>query len=276
MAGIAPAALVTSTARQPLPYGLFSVATPRPGGDRWENGVTWEPGPHGALGALGEDDCDDRPELDLGDDVNVEDALTASSFTVYGYFHGNPVGFSPEAAAGRALEHLVSREESRVEKALWTGDLGNSPSLAGTATELDGGAAQGYVAGLGLLENYLASEYGSLGVIHMTRQMALVGLGLRALEARNGRLTTGLGTPVVAGAGYDGSDTDGDAAPDDQSWVYITPSVFFYRGEPLVASDRPGDLLARSTNTLYAVAERSYVVGFDSVAGVGAALLTME
>lgn len=271
---VAPAALVVGAPRLPLPYGLFSAITLRPSGDRWENGVQWEGGQCLPAGGLPAPDCE-APivplDVDLGDDPSVPAVSTASAFTVYGYFRGNPVGFSPEAAQVRATDHLLAREEARAEQAFWTGDLGNEPTLRG-AEELATGTAQDLEVGLGLLEQAVVDNYGSLGVIHMTRPAALMGLRKQVIESRNGRLFTALGTPVVAGAGYDGSSPDGDDAAAGQAWSYVTPAVFGYRSEVFAATSVPGDLLDRSTNTLYAVAERSYLLGYDNC-GVSAALL---
>src|SRR5699024_4825050 len=66
-----------------------------------------------------------------------------------------------------------------------------------------------------------------------------------------GRLYTNLDTLVVAGAGYpDGS-------------IVATGSLAGYRGEVITGSDRPGDLLDRRTNDLYAIAEREDLVRVD-------------
>ena len=81
------------------------------------------------------------------------------------------------------------------------------------------------------------------------------------LDKRNGRLyTRGLDTPVVAGAGY----------PDDA--IVGSPALFGYRGDIFTSSNRPGDLLDREDNTLYAIAEREYVIGFDPCPVVKATL----
>jgi hypothetical protein len=42
-----------------------------------------------------------------------------------------------------------------------------------------------------------------------------------------------------------------------------SPALFGYRSEVFNSSARPGDLLDRAQNNLYAVAERTYVIGFD-------------
>jgi hypothetical protein len=264
--------------RLPIPYGLFSVLALRPGGggDRWENGISWEEAPVGAAGGFPDPDYGPPVvpiDLDLGD-VNADGVSNAAPFTVYGYFQGNPMTETPESAQAKALDHLLQREEARVEQAFWTGDLGTLQALTG-ADQIASGTAQDYEVGLAALETAIARDYGNLGVIHMTRGAALIGLGKRVLEARNGRLFTVVGTPVVAGVGYDGSSPDGDAAPSGQSWAYVTPAVFGYRSEPFASSKMAGDLLDRGTNTLYAVAERTYVIGYES-AGHSAALLKVS
>jgi hypothetical protein len=45
--------------------------------------------------------------------------------------------------------------------------------------------------------------------------------------------------------------------------VYATSGIFGYRSDVFTSSNRPGDLLDRNVNNLYAVAERQYLVGWD-------------
>lgn len=206
---------------------------------------------------------------------------TASPFTVYGHFTCSPVGFSPEMAQDRATQHLLAREEARVEQAFWTGDLLNDPNLAESANDLTPtppGTAVSADAGIAALENFVAGVYGSLGVVHMTRGAASVLLARDRLVQTGSRLTTGLGTPVVAGAGYPGTSPAGADPGVGETWVYVTPALFGYRSEVFTSSNRSGDLFDRATNDLYAVAERTYLLGFDPLDGlaVGAVLLSLE
>jgi hypothetical protein len=134
----------------------------------------------------------------------------------------------------------------------------------GTATDLS--------TGIGLLENWIASQYGSLGVIHMTRGAALVGLGAYVLDVTGGRLMTRLGTPVAAGAGYPGTSPTGATPAAGTSWLFASPAVFGYRSEVFTSSSQHGDLFDRAKNNLYAVAERTYTLGFDPC-GVAAVLV---
>lgn len=277
MAPIAPPQIVAGAPRLPLPYGLFSVVAPRVDAEeRWENGVTFEALTCEPAGGIGEPECAPDETIGLPKDLdpNGTSAGVASPFTIYGHYQCSPIGNTLGYAQERAEAHLVAREQARVEQAVWTGDLGNTPSLRG-AQVLGGGAAVDIRSGIAALEAAIAAEYGSLGVIHLTRETALLAIAAGVLDsAGGGRLFTTLGTPVVAGAGYDGSGPDGSTAGDGQAWAYVTPAIFAYRSEIFTSSNRPGDLLDRGQNNLYGVAERTYVVGWEDC-GVSAVLLSL-
>lgn len=281
MAAVAPPALVAGAARQALPYGLFSAVTFRsPTSDRWEAGTESETLTCEPLAGIGPWQCDiprDETEgLPKTIITSEGDPAAADVFTVYGTFVCSPVGWTPQRAQERSAELLMIREENRVEQAFWSGDLDNDPNLVDSGTDLTAATAVPYLTGLGMLEDHVATEYGSLGVIHMMRGAATYGLAVGALVSTGGRLTTKLGTPVVAGGGYPGTGPGALGAPAaGTAWLYITPAIFGYRTEIFTSSNRPGDLLDRSTNDLHAVSERSYLLGFDPCP-VGAALVTLE
>lgn len=258
----APATVVDPIARTALPFGLLSVVTPRPTGDnRWENGAEWEPLTCGPASGIGPVDCD--PETPT---VGLPKTFPASAgtdeavpFTVYGSYECSPIGHSLEYAQQRATEHLIAREEARAEQALWTGDLGNLPNFSDADTQA-GGALEPRLA-LATAEQYIATNYGSLGVIHMPRLLASILLAEDALEVRGTRLFTKLGTPVVAGAGYPLTHPDGTTP--GSYWIVATPALMVYRSEIFPASNRTGDLLDRGQNNMYGMAERRYLVGYD-------------
>ena len=272
--------LVTGAMRQPLQFGLLSVVPVPDGPDHWVGGVMFETVNCAPAGGVSVPVCD--PETGewtegvgypKGLDANGTETGEAAPFAVFGWFTCSPVGYTPEERQDRAVEHLVSREEQRVEQAFWTGDLGNSPSLQdpGTTT-LNAGTAVKPKVGIALLEEYVAVNYGGQGVIHVTRALASLLVTDGVAEVRNGRLVTNLGTPVVAGSGYPGTGPAGEAVTGLQSWAYVTPAMFGYRGPVLDSSNRPGDLLDRGTNTATAIAERVYLLGFDPC-GVAAVLI---
>lgn len=266
---VAPGSLVTGAARTPLPYGLFSTFTFRPAsGERWEAGVQWERQICDPAEGIGQAYCDPADMIGLPKqlDRNGQGSGEATPFTVYGHFNCSPVGYSVDDAQRRATEHLESREQQRVERAFWTGDLGNTPNLQDDVATIGAGGV-GVKEGLGALESYIAAEYGSLGLIHLTRGTALIAAGLGLVEHVGGRLQTLIGTPVAAGAGYPGTGPGITSVPDpiptDVAWAYVSPPVFGYRSEPFTSSNRPGDLFDRATNDLMAIAERTYLLGFD-------------
>ena len=266
MATIAPAALVTGAPRIQLPFGLFSVLNLREEGEgRWQNGAVWDPDRCDSVKGIGANDCDVESIVGLPKELTRDDGAMgeATPFTVYGWFNCSPVGKPVSAAQADANAHLTSREQARVEQALWTGDLGNTPNFAGAngypaATSLGSFKLAGALAAV---EQALAETYGSVGVIHTSR--ANVVLLQSYLESRGGVMYTILGTPVVAGAGY------GDEK------IVGTPALFGYRSDIFTSSNRPGDLLDRSNNDLYAIAERTYLVGFDPC-GIVSATITQE
>ncbi|QGJ92692.1 hypothetical protein QDA04_gp22 [Microbacterium phage Megan] len=250
---IAPPAIVAAPARTPLPFGLGSVLGWR-AGDRFMTGVAWVSPTCDPAGGRGGPHCDPEDVVGLPKDFDGERTLgEADPFIVYGHdacaIGG---GNTPETAQEFATAHLLAREEARAEQALWTGDLGNTPNFSGAngyAAPVSVGSGTALEA-LALVEQGISEAYGSLGVIHMSRRTATL-LG-KHLEKRSGRLyTRALDTPVVAGAGYpDGS-------------IVGSPALVGYRGDVISSSNRPGDLLDRATNVMYAVAEREYVIGFD-------------
>lgn len=268
MAVVAPQSLVEGAPRNPLPYGLFSALAPREGAeqDRWENGVQWEQITLDQLGGLGQADKVSEDTLGMPKQLgrNRGEMSSASAFTVYGHFNCSPVGYSPAEAQELANAHLALREEARVEQALWTGDLGNVPNFAGAhdfgaPVEVGSGTLDKVGEVFGLLESWIAQTYGSQGVIHLSRLNA--SRASSKLENRGGKLFTKMGTPVISGTGYG----------DDK--IVVTPALFAYRSAPFTSSNVAGDLFNRDANELTAIAERTYLVGFDKGA-LGAYTLT--
>lgn len=252
----APAAVVDGPVRQPLPYGLFSVVSlAEVSEDRWENGVVWQ--------ALA---CADPTNVVVGDCDAPEgfpkvfpDAPwaegEADAFTVYAPYKCNPIGGgSLQTAQDNAREILRLREEAQVESRIWT-------SITTGATALAGGSPK---EALAQAEQWIAENYGSLGVIHMSRYVAVFFKGL--IEAKGNQMQTILGTPVVVGAGY----------PDESPTLVATPAMFGYRSDIFESTSRPGDLLDRSVNTLFGIAERSYLIGIDPCGTATAALTLTE
>lgn len=254
---ITPPAQVTGAPRTPLPYGLFSVVPFREGSsDRWESGVEFESiGCPGALKGVGALDCDDPDEtvgLPKTLDEGGYDLGEAGTFLIYEQYVCSPIGNPLSKAEEGARARLEAREEMRVEQALSTGVFGQTPNFADTTAVTDLGLAESLKVAIATLEQTIATEYGSQGILHMSRYTATLAIEKGLIESGNNRLRTKLGTPVIAGSGY------------AFEGIYATPSMFGYRSEIFTSSNRSGDLLDQNNNNLYGIAERNYLLGIDT------------
>ena len=203
--------------------------------------------------------------LDGADDFATGDALP---FTVYADWLCSPVGFTPAEAQDRADARLLKWEQMRVEQAFWTGDLLNTPEpvrrqrLRPAAVRRH---ARHRMGRAGRRRGHARRVYGAVGVIHMSIRTASLLLSKGAHPAKGSRLFTELGTPVAAGAGY-------PDVPD----IIGTPALIGYRSDIFTSSNRPGDLFDRGQNDLHAIAERTYLIGFDPCPTVKATYTGVE
>jgi len=254
MANAFPTPVVASPARTPAPYGLFSVLDFREPLDRyWEGGgVTWLSFDGATqLGIVG------RVQEPYEETSGLPKTFTPSTetdaagvFTVYGTQKVTPgEGWDQAKAQERANTILTTLEERTVEAVLSGAVPGLTPNFSSATTV---NSTSSFVDAVAYLENWLANQYGSRGVLHLSRGNAIRAIAAKALETRGGGLFTRLGTPVVAGSGYD----------DDSVWA--TSSLVAYRSEVFPRGGIPYDLLDKNTNDLYAIAERTYSIGFES------------
>lgn len=272
--------IVDGIARQPLPYGLFSVLVPRTSADpHWEiDGVMWETLTCEPVSGIGVYNCE-VPDETIGlpkGFASAGDIGEADTFHVYGSHSCTPVGHTPEYVQQRAQEHLLAREEAFAEQAIWTGDLYEDTDaqtgFAQGATQVSTG--ESIARSIAALEAWIARTYGSQGVIHMTREAALLGIGAQVLTVVGNTLRTGLGTPVVAGAGYPGTGPAGQVPVADTTYMYVTPGLLGYRSEVFSGASPVEAGFNRGTNDMNAVAERTYSIGWDPC-GVGYALASL-
>jgi hypothetical protein len=267
---------------QPGPFGLLEVALPPPDGDsHWQAGIMFQS--PCVSGATTYEECitvtgSGVPPAPAAKAANVDlGTRGATPFTVYAEYECSPVGIDP----ARAEQALAQVQGWQVERAVWTGMAAGQdvvwPRLAAdqaavyqqgaTAVLLQspvvtGGGPYDAVEGLGVLEALLADCLrGGAGVIHVP-QVALPSLVAHGLvKAQGAVLKTVAGNTVAVGAGYPGTAPDGTAASAGQTWLYATGPVFAYRG-PVRSLRDPREVLDRSTNTLKALAERTFLVGW--------------
>lgn len=258
---------------RPIKFGIFSVAEmidendPKP--DHWENGLSWEPYSCGPVFTTGAD-C--PPEADVPektfDDGGTSD-VEALPFWVYAPYKCSMIGREMSQARTRARRRLEAGEERAVEAAIANGlALGNAPVIASAGAEdlTPAAGALSIKCGIAALEDYLGNCGG--GILHMTRGLAFLGFGagVRVDKEDPSLLSTNLGTPVSAGAGYDLSGPDGTPVTDGESWIYATAPVTIWRG-PIMDTPPEGEEWAgvdRKINNIMALAERPYVAGWDA------------
>lgn len=283
--------LANPPAFTPLPYGLLSTATDltATAPTHWRAGITWQSHCPGADGTY--DPCGALTRLGDEADPDVEDAPAkvatsefllrgATPFTVYAKFHCSPLGFW-DASNQMATEALTRVEATEVERIFESGvaprqggsvetvyphlradtelvddtdALLQSEAQAITNTPVD------VTEGFSRLEAALAECYSGVGVLHVPAILSGEVQARALVQARGSKLTTLMGNRVALGAGYSGAAPDGSVAA-GVAWVYATGAVFYYRSDVTVME--PTATFDRSVNTVEALAERTYLFGWD-------------
>lgn len=275
---VMPAArlLVAPPTRTLLPYGLLSVAQTPTDSDsiHWQNGIQFEP-----------DTCErarvtvtDCPAIPADKIPTDGPGLRgANPFTVYTMPVCSAPGFIDEART-RAVAALTSGEARAIEREFWLGEFGVTPHLTVTGAAVTGsdgtveqssptiitGGPVTPVEGLALLEEALSNCYGNEGVIHMSPGTLTTLYTNGSIYKDGARLRTPNSHLVAAGAGYPGTfPGQSDPGGSGVRWMFATGAVFMRRTEVTVPEARPGGVLNRGNNSVFLVAERTYVLGWD-------------
>lgn len=272
----------------PLPFGLLSslqTEIRNPAEPHWQGGVTWE-----SLCGTGNTTFDEcltvtgtggpPPPPPSKTDNGGRTTRGALPFTVFAEVDCSPVGNWDDIQSDVATV-LARTEQYQVEQAFWTGLAGGRqvvyPHLA-SSTELydasgallqtialesvaaTGNVSVDVVEGIAYLESALATCYNGVGVIHVTRRIATHMAAFSLLTQEGGRLRTVNGNVVVVGSGYTGSGPTGSTSVGADA-AYATGMPFIYRSAAYAF--RREESLDRSDNTVKAIAERTYVIGWD-------------
>lgn len=279
-----PRLAVSPPSFEPSPYGLLSVVEARydEPDPHWRSGVQWRPLCGGVLTTY--DPClavtgtGGPPPLPAAKTSNLDDeARGATPFTVYAAFNCSP-GASAEYAQGSAEEAMTRHESYQVERAFWTGDAGDQPTvfphlaadaevrdvygtLLQTASDPVTGTAVDIVVAFEQIEGALADCYNGRGVIHVPAELGPALAFTSLVKPVGKRLQTLNGNWVVLGNGYPGTSPAGAAPAAGTAWIYGTGAVFAYRSRVEV----PGlaSIVNRANNTATGLAERTYVLGYD-------------
>lgn len=194
-------------------------------------------------------ECDDTPpskEFDADDGV-----IEADPFMVYAGLVCGPVGSNRARVEAKVRRRLANGEQAAAEAGLAAALAASSPTalLAPYPDDLK--------SVVGALEQWLYGQagYGQVGYIHAPLRFAAYAAdaGLAVREAGTGVLRTILGTIWIFGD-----------YPDDGT-MYATGQVTVWRSEINVPD--VDQTLDRQTNQRYVLAERTYAVAWDCVAG---------
>lgn len=242
-------------------YGLFTAASGPldlpPHGEG--GGVRYVPGTCGTAYAVGvtcyDDEESSAPEKPHDTD-NAE--VQTGVFAVLSTLNCGAPGYTWEEYQAKVQRRLESTEQAAVEAALWSGldldgnDLGIL-TLDGQAQDVDPGYDPGLITDVvGALERYAYTEqqYGYTAYIHAPVEVAAFAAEAGMAIRDGSRIITPLGSVWVFGAYGSGS-----VIITGQTTVWRAPEIQVY------------DAFDRTTNEVLLVAERTYAVGFDCLAG---------
>lgn len=253
-------------------FGLESVITWLPSGDpKVFMGVQFQAGRCDAARLTSALQCDDG-ESPFGvpkESARTYDLIQASPFAIYGEDECNPVGRSTSEAFERARRHLETGRGRAIERAVQFGEAGNEPTLVGDSVDITpAGGAVSLRDAIGRAEQYLAENYGGIGVLHMDRRTVAHAMTDGLIFVVGDQLQTVFGTLVAAGGGYDlavGPGEDPDESPAVGHWIYVTGAVYGWRSD---VEDVPGTYsgsINTGTNTQIVLAEQVFVVAWECV-----------
>lgn len=184
--------------------------------------------------------------------------------TAYAGFECSAVGMSFEEFQQAAMDQLIRGEQFTLEQHFMTQWLAN----ANHTTDLTPAAGAVHIVnGVGILESWLAGEYGGQGLIHAPIGTASL-LGMhRQIKGDSVEECpeTWAGNGVVLGAGY--AANVGPAvppavpapAPAGEAWLYITPPMRIRRDSRNLVQSQRRQAFDTRTNDQRALAETTFV-----------------
>lgn len=276
MAGIIPGPLIAGPEPIGRRYGLLSAAA----------GPIDLP-PHGAGGGVrylpvtcGEAvpypiDCSAGLVVHDAKDALPDNApFQAEPFMVYAAIECGAIGHREAEFRDKALRRLANGEQGAAELALWTGAVtvgGTSLGITNLQDSADTVAVSNdadFVAVIAALEFWLYNTqgYGNVGYIHASVDMASWA-GEHHLIVEKGSLKyTPYGSVWIFGGGYPGTGPDGEAPPDGGAYLHITGQTTVWRSADIEVPP-PFQVMDRTNNQMFLLAEREYAVGFDCANG---------
>lgn len=252
-------------------WGLLDAADEVvPENPRFINGVEWQPNClfNASVNAA---DCGDPVTFGFGPGGNGIPTTDAAPIHMYAGFICRSVGLSDDEVTARAESALARSGPTALEAYLWTPPDTPAPEgpaqlrLMGPDTVIvgDGVTPVSVVAGVRLLEDYLSTEYGGVGVIHAPAGVSADAGYAQQVRWENSKPVTQKGTRWSWGAyGYTGP--EGAAAAAGTAWMVATGAVTL-RQTPAARVGDYAESLDRTTNEIFALATKTYVVTWECV-----------
>lgn len=197
----------------------------------------------------------------------IRDRLDSCSFspvTAYAIAECSVVGMSYEDMRAAAMDQLVRGEQSALEEFFmrqWLANATHTVDLTPPAGALH------LVNGIGVLEAWLATNYGGQGVLHVPIGVASL-LAMHRQVAFDGEAScpqTLAGNSVILGAGYSanlGPATPPTApvpAPAGEAWIYITPPMRIRRDERFFPQTSRAQTINTQINDQSVLVETTFV-----------------
>lgn len=259
----------TELAVRPHPFGLMSVVADTIDAPRWSFGTTdylLTPRPSGVVRNT---DCAIGPTaaLDLPEGRPFGEAVP---FEVDAGFTCKSVGITRDEVQAHARRTLEVSRGPLIEAHMW-------PLFTADAVTPFGTTAVSLVAGIGLLEDWLTTNYGAAGAMHINRRAASSFAERHQLTRVGEQLRTVLDTPVAFGnypltGPLDGDDDPLPAAA-GTAWLVATGQVITAEGEIKLRSAEGSAYIDTTTNVVTGIASQQFIVGFDDVSA--AVLVTL-
>ena len=242
---------------RPPYYSLLVAADVIEDGQRWQQGVEWNPEQVYAVdGSLA--DC--FGSVSLTDFPNLLNN-GAEPFVVQASDQCSTFGWQARDYEGRARRQLAAVRSAYIAKNFQVNTVGSSVNAPLESASVIVGPAADPIAALAEMEGAMADTYGGRrGMIHVTPQVFTILKAGYAIEFVGNKWQTGLGTIVVTDAGY--------APISGVTWMYGTLMVQVRLGEVLLV---PGSLeqaraqaTDRATNLTTIYATQLALIQYDS------------
>lgn len=270
---LGPQFVVDGPVPQPPPYRLLAEGNPSveiiddPSDPHWQAGANVWAYPSDVPSVW--DGCIDDPGTAVKVAGGTIKRPVFSAYTIYFPVTCSMLGINPDdidAWQARATAALLATESHAIESEIMKGThLPLKPHFGDASVSiLNGGAVTSEKTALGFLADAVGAT-GRQGLLHAT-PATVVGFTELDLYRDRDNIFSADGIPMVRGSGYIGAVPTGGAAPaPGQAWAFATGPMKIIRSSIYGIPEKPSQALDRGNNTYTFMAERNYLVIWDTV-----------